>query len=294
MFRTQRKNGFESLFHFGLILLMFLLLLAIVQAEDYKQTDGEVELPVLESTNVIQEFSEERTSASDETDGGEVTLGEETTEDEIEPEEFEEEEEIAISDPLQPWNRLMYHFNDRLYFWLLKPVARGYNAVVPEGARVSVRNFFNNLTMPVRFVNALFQGKVKSAANELARFSINSTIGVAGLFDVAKKKFNLKSQEEDLGQTMGYYGLGEGLYIIWPFIGPSSLRDTIGMVGDGFLTPVNYIDGAEVVLAIHSYDHVNNTSLEIGEYEDMKESAIEPYVAIRNAYFQYRRSKIKK
>jgi len=207
-------------------------------------------------------------------------------------EEFTEEE--IVPDPLEPWNRLVFTFNDRLYFWVLKPVAKGYNAVVPEAARTSVSNFFKNLTTPVRFVSALLQGEIRSAGIELARFGVNTTCGLAGLFDPAKKHFKLDRQEKDLGLTLGFYGIGEGIYIIWPFLGPSSLRDTIGTVGDAFLTPVNYINPIEDAVAVSSYEYFNGASLHVGEYEDLKESAIDPYIAVKDSYIQHRRYLIKK
>ncbi len=205
-------------------------------------------------------------------------------------EEFEEE--IITPDPLEPWNRLMFQFNDKLYFWVLKPAAKGYNAVVPRGARVSVRNFFHNITTPIRFVNSLLQGKPKSAVIEATRFGVNSTLGIAGLFDVAQKKFDLRAQEEDLGLTLGHYGMGEVIYLVWPFFGPSTLRDTFGRVGDAFLDPVNYVTPMRDSVAIRAYDTLNETSLQLGDYEDLKEAAIDPYLAIKDAYVQHRKSRI--
>ena len=213
------------------------------------------------------------------------------------PEEAEPEEaveEATIADPIEPWNRAMFQFNDKLYFWALKPVARGYNAVVPEPARISVRSFFRNVAMPVRFVNSLFQGKFAAAGTELARFGINTTIGLVGFFDVAKSRFDLDAQNEDLGQTLGYYGMGGMMYIVWPFIGPSTVRDTIGYAGDTFLDPVSYIDPFEAAFGVNAYGQINKTSLELGTYEDMVESALEPYIAVRDAYIQYRKGLIKK
>ncbi len=211
-----------------------------------------------------------------------------------EAEAVEAEEEATIADPIEPWNRAMFQFNDKLYFWALKPAARGYNAVVPEPARISVRSFFRNVAMPVRFVNSLFQGKFKAAGTELARFGINTTIGLVGFFDVAKSRFDLEAHNEDLGQTLGYYGMGGLMYIVWPFIGPSNVRDTIGYAGDSFLDPVSYIDPFEAALGVNAYGQINKTSLELGTYEDMVESALEPYIAVRDAYIQYRNGLIKK
>lgn len=228
------------------------------------------------------------------TPAGEAIKGKaEIEETALEPEETAEEE-VAIADPIEPWNRLMYHFNDKLYFWVMKPIAKGYNAVVPEPARISVRNFFNNIGMPIRFVNSVLQLKLKAAGNELARFGINSTIGVAGLFDVAKDHYKIEAQNEDLGQTFGRYGVGGGIYIVWPFLGPSTLRDSIGKVGDYFLDPVSYIDPFEARLAIRAYDQENRASLQLGEYEDFKEAALEPYIAIKDAYIENRKDLIKR
>jgi phospholipid-binding lipoprotein MlaA len=198
-----------------------------------------------------------------------------------------------IADPLYPWNNAMYHFNDKLYFWVMKPVAKEYSAVFPQDIRVAVSNFFHNLRMPIRFVSNLLQLKLKNAGSELLRFVYNSTAGVGGLADVAKTDLKVSPHEQDLGLTFGYYGIGNGFYIVWPFLGPSTLRDTVGMAGDGYLDPVSHLTPWYNSTGASAYDKVNETSLHIGEYEDLKESAIDPYAAIRNAYVQHRQSKIK-
>ena len=203
-------------------------------------------------------------------------------------------EDVTIADPIEPVNRAMFLFNDKFYFWALKPVARGYNAVVPEPARISVRSFFRNVKMPIRFVNTLLQGKFKGAGTELARFGINTTIGVVGLFDVAKSKFDLDPYDEDFGQTLGFYGVGGLMYLVWPILGPSTLRDTVGMAGDSFLNPVNYINPFEAALGVSVYEQLNKTSLDLGIYEDLKAASLEPYVGIRDAYIQYRNKQIRK
>ena len=206
-----------------------------------------------------------------------------------------EEPSVSIADPLEPFNRAMFHFNDKLYFWVLKPAARGYSAVVPGPARRGVKNFFNNLLFPVRFVNCILQGKFEGAGIEVDRFLINSTIGLAGFMDTAANHFNLKEYDEDLGQTLGSYGIGPGFFITWPFLGPSTVTNTIGTVGDGFLEPLYYVDmDTKYEVAIKAFELVNYTSLRIGDYEDLKKSALDPYVALRNAYIQRRQSEIKK
>jgi phospholipid-binding lipoprotein MlaA len=212
-----------------------------------------------------------------------------------EPEISEEEKEeatIQIADPIRPWNNAMYHFNDKLYFWVLKPVSKGYSTVIPEDMRIAVSNFFHNITTPVRFVSNILQLKIGKAGNELLRFVYNSTAGVCGLADAAKADFGIPRQEEDLGQALGSYGIGHGFYIIWPFLGPSSLRDTVGLVGDTFLDPVTYVNPLEASVGITAYDEVNTVSLHIGDYEDLKKSAVDPYVSIRDAYLQYRKKKV--
>jgi phospholipid-binding lipoprotein MlaA len=203
-----------------------------------------------------------------------------------------EEEVVEVADPLLPLNRAMFHFNDRLYFWVLKPVARGYRAVIPTPVRSGVRNFFHNLTMPIRMLSCILQGKGRAASAELTSFLINSTVGVLGFGNPAKRWPELNPSDEDLGQTFGTYGIGNGFYIVWPVLGPSTLRDSVGMVGDWFLNPVSYVSPTEAYLGIRAVDTVNETSFRIGDYESVKEAAIDPYVAFRNAYIQYRKKKV--
>ena len=207
-------------------------------------------------------------------------------------EEEGEGETVKIADPLRPWNNAMFHFNDKFYFWILKPVARGYSDAVPEDMRLAVSNFFSNLAMPIRFISNLLQLKIKNAGNELLRFVYNTTAGVGGLADAAKLDFGIKQHDEDLGQTFGSYGIGHGFYLVWPFLGPSSFRDTIGRIGDVFLDPVSYVTPWEAAVGIKGYDKVNETTFHIGDYEDLKKSAIDPYVSLRDAYVQYRKKKV--
>lgn len=229
-----------------------------------------------------------------------ATVSAESTDSENETFEFDpfenDDEELSsgtatgeIFDPIAGYNRAMHAFNDKLYYYFLKPVAKGYNFTIPKPARVSVKRVFYNAAMPKRFVNCLLQGKFKGAGTELARFSINTTFGLGGLFNPAGKC--IKDYNEDSGQTLGHYGIGTGMYIVWPFIGPSSLRGTAGTVLDIALSPLTYIN-MELWqrVSIRGYNKINDTSLRLGEYEDLKESAIDPYIALKNAYFQHRQS----
>ncbi|MFI5294913.1 MAG: VacJ family lipoprotein [Thermodesulfovibrionales bacterium] len=203
------------------------------------------------------------------------------------------QEEGGIVDPLEPWNRVMFTINDRLYFWLMKPTTKIYNTFIPEWGRIRVRNVVHNVATPVRFVNAVLQLKFHAAVGELGRFVANTVGGLGGMFEVVKDNPQIGTSDRDFGQTLGKYGIPDGFYIIWPFLGPSSFRDSIGMAGDGFLTPESYITPFWDSVAVQAYEKVNDVSLRIGDYEDFKESAIDPYIAMKDAYYQYRKSKVK-
>lgn len=202
------------------------------------------------------------------------------------------EEMIVVADPLEPVNRVMFAVNDKLYFWVVKPVAKAYKGVIPESARLGIRNFFKNVSTPARLVNCLLQGKNDAANTELRRFAINTTVGILGFGDPALDKYGLKPVKEDLGQTLAVYGLGDGFYIVWPFFGPSTARDSIGMAGDQFLNPLRYVDPREVSIGVSVVKFTNASSFQIGTYEDFKAQALEPYVAMREFYIQYRHKQI--
>jgi phospholipid-binding lipoprotein MlaA len=212
-------------------------------------------------------------------------------------EEYPEWEEQAdtMPDPLEPLNRFFFTINDKLYFWAFKPVASGYKIVVPEDLRLGVKNFFSNLTTPVRLVNCLLQANFKGAGHETIRLLLNSTLGLAGFLDPAKTELKIEKRDEDFGQTLGLWGLGPVFYIEWPILGASSLRDTFGYAGDLLFDPKNYlIRTVPIGLAVRTYDQINETSFRIGEYEDFKKNAIDPYISKREAYHQNRQHKIKK
>ena len=203
-----------------------------------------------------------------------------------------ESAEETILDPLEPLNRASFQFNDKFYFWLLKPVATVYEKALPEGLRISVRNFFSNLTTPVRFVNCMFQAQYKGAGNELARLALNSTFGFFGFLDPAKEKFDIPKCDADTGQTFGYWGANPGVYIEWPIFGASSVRDTLGLAGDFALDVRTYVT-RPIIWAVRPVEIVNEASLRPGEYESFKKAALDPYVAKREAYHQYRLNKIR-
>jgi phospholipid-binding lipoprotein MlaA len=196
-----------------------------------------------------------------------------------------------VADPIEPVNRGMFYVNDKLYRWVLKPVAKGYTFVVPEGARVAVRNFFFNLATPIRAVNALLQGKVAATGTELARFALNSTVGFAGFFDAAKG-WNLDRKDEDTGQTLGVWGIGNGFYLVLPLLGPSTARDTVGIVGDAFLDPTAYLLRPRDAIYARIIRSENDLSFRLNEYEELTGAAVDPYVAVRDAYIQYRAKRV--
>ncbi len=200
----------------------------------------------------------------------------------------------GIADPLEPVNRVVFTVNDRLYFWCLKPVARGYKALTPERGRIWIQNFFRNVATPARLVNCVFQGKFRGAATELSRFVINTTVGVAGFGDPARTRWGLRPRPEDFGQTLAVYGIGTGPYLELPILGPSSLRDALGRVADFFLDPIHYLRvNPWERMGIRAYDRLNTTSLHLGEYEQLKAAALDPYVALRDAYAQHRAREVR-
>ncbi len=216
-----------------------------------------------------------------------------TQEDETYLEDPLAEKTVTVADPLQPINRAFFHFNDKLYFWVLKPTATVYKTLIPTGVRLCVRNAFENLLAPVRIVNNLLQLKFQRSAVELSRFALNSTLGVAGMFDPAEKEFGLKPYDEDFGQTLGHYGVGNGIFVLWPVFGPSTLRDTVGIAGDYLVDPLNYLPWTDYGI-MQGTKIVNKTSLSIGQYEDFKASAMDPYVSMRDAYVNYRHKQVQK
>jgi len=210
-------------------------------------------------------------------------------------------------DPWEPMNTGIFEFNRQMDRFVLKPVAKGYNFIMPDLAQVGVSNFFYNIRFGPRFLNNIFQGKVKGAGIELGRFLINSTVGIAGFFDVAKK-IDLVTPEEDLGQTLGFYGVKPGPYLVLPFLPPFTVRDLVGYVGDVFLNPINWlvvpiIEADGVPSVIDHEDRTTSSFIQIGarvgeiinersrnleKFQGVEEATLDLYTAVRNAYLQKR------
>ncbi len=210
--------------------------------------------------------------------------------------DFDDAESPATTkyyDPLEPMNRVFFEFNDKLYYWVLSPLNTVYTAVLPVDVRYSIGNFFNNIAAPVRFINNILQWKLNDAGVVLSRFLINSTLGVYGFGDPALIEFGLEPKLEDFGQTLGYWGLGEGIYLCWPIIGPSSVRDTFGFVADAATHPMVYfVDDIWVSAGYYTAGRINLLSLNPNVYEDLKKYALDPYVSMRQVYLDYRRNKV--
>ncbi len=187
-------------------------------------------------------------------------------------------------DPFEGWNRAMFSFNQKADKYVLKPVAEGYQAVTPAPVRKGVSNFFNNLGEPITAVNSVFQAKPGKAARSLTRFVFNTTFGLLGIFDVAGA-MGIEREKEDLGQTLAYWGVGSGPYLVLPVLGPSNLRDLGGRLGDRPLNPISW------------QDEVGTTELLIGDGIQTRaqllglepKSVGDPYVLMRSAYEQRRR-----
>ncbi len=195
-----------------------------------------------------------------------------------------------MKDPLKPWNLVWFHFNDKLHFWLVRPVAIGYGEVIPKPARTGLDNFFNNLKFPDRFVSCLLQGRWSDMGVVAARFGINTTAGGLGFYDLADKKCGLKERNEDMDQAFGRWGIGQGCYLVWPFFGPSSIRGTFGLAGDIAANPLTWIPWPRAAsIGVSTLNTVNATSLNPNQLKELKGVALEPYVGLRQAYYENRK-----
>jgi len=209
-----------------------------------------------------------------------------------------------VNDPLQGFNRTMFGFNDELNTHAWRPLAHGYVIVVPRPVRNGISNFFDNVQFPVRFVNSVLQGKLTRSAQEVGKFVFNSTFGVGGLIRVSDHVSGLADvPAEDFGQTLGVWGIPAGPYIVVPVLGPSDCRDIVGFAGDYVMSPLNwhtlgfihykYISDG-VSIALSGVRYVNALPKTVETYDKMKSAAVDPYIAVRDAYLSYREAQMKK
>jgi phospholipid-binding lipoprotein MlaA len=207
------------------------------------------------------------------------------------------DESLVISDPLQPMNRVIFKFNDFVYVNVLRHIADGYTAITPNFIEKGISNFFQNLKYPVRLAGNLLQGRVKGARIETERFLVNTTLGIGGVYKAADHFDRMQPIEsEDIGQALGAWGIGEGPYLVLPFLGPSNFRDLFGLLGDRAVNPLDapflVIDDWELQLALGATEFINNTPDIIDLYLSIRENALDPYSAIKSGYTERRRSLI--
>ncbi len=203
----------------------------------------------------------------------------------------------VYSDPLAGFNEKMFWFNLKLDHYVLHPVASGYAAIAPTPVRESVGRFFNNVNFIPRVVNNTLQLRLPQAGGELARFGINSTVGVAGFFDPADHWFGLKQNDNDLGLTFGRWGIGNGPYLVLPFLGPFTIRDAVGFAGDAAMWPLPYFVPWYVALPTDAgkavMEAVNYRSLHLDLFEQVDRYAVDLYGAVQDGYMQRRAHALK-
>ncbi len=201
-----------------------------------------------------------------------------------------------IKDPIEGVNRGIFKFNDVVDTAVMKPVAKGYRAAVPQPARTGVRNFLHNLKTPQNLANNLLQGDLEGAGDTTTRFAANTIFGLGGIFDIAGKE-GVKYEEEDFGQTLGVWGVGNSPYLVLPLFGPSSVRDATGMVVDSYTDPVRlYLTNT------HNegwyYAKVGVATIDKREelldvLDDLKKNSIDYYAAVRSSYAQRREAQVR-
>lgn len=195
------------------------------------------------------------------------------------------------SDPWEVYNRHVADFNDRADEYVIRPVAEGYAKVVPEPVRDCVGNIFRNLGDVGNAINNLLQGKAYEATSDICRVAINSTVGLLGCFDVASK-VGLTRSNEDFGQTLGHWGIGNGPYFVLPLLGPSTVRDTFGRVADVYTDPVSYINGDAYEVAAQSLRVVDVRANLLQASRLLDGAALDRYQFVRDGYLQRRRNLI--
>lgn len=195
----------------------------------------------------------------------------------------------AQDDPFERFNRAMFTFNDTLDTYALKPLAQGYQAVTPQIVEDGIGNMFNNVGEVRNFANNLLQAKFHNAGVDTGRFLINTTAGLLGFFDVAKK-VGLPRNDEDLGQTLGVWGVSSGPYLVLPFFGPSTVRDGLAAIPDAYTGPYPYIDDVRTRNSVRALDIVNKRA-ELLKFDNMIRG--DKYIFVRNAYLQTREFRVR-
>jgi len=198
-------------------------------------------------------------------------------------------------DPSDPWERMnrgIFGFNEGADRWVAEPLAKGMDFLIPDPAERAIRKLFENSMIPIHLTNALLQCKPVAAFEDLARFVINTTIGIAGFFDPAAH-FGLEAHHEDFGQTFGYWGIPSGPYLVIPFLGPSNPRETVGLLADSAALVYPWFVPIYVSSAVGVGRALNRRSLALDTIAAEREAALDYYVAVRNAFLSYRENQIR-
>ena len=194
-------------------------------------------------------------------------------------------------DPLEGFNRAMFSFNDALDGAIIKPVAQGYQSVLPPLIRAGVSNFFSNVDDIWEAVNNALQGKIDEALQDVMRFAVNTVMGLGGVLDIASD-MGLQKHNEDFGQTLGKWGIGSGPYLVLPFVGPSSLRDGGGLLVDWRYDPFFHVSNIPVRNTLLALRTIDTRADLLGATDVLEQAALDKYTFVRDAFFQYRRSQI--
>lgn len=195
-------------------------------------------------------------------------------------------------DPIEGFNRAIFNFNDALDTSVFKPVAKGYQAIVPDPVDKGITNFFGNINDFVTTINDLLQFKLRQGGSDAARVLVNTTLGILGLFDVATG-MGLDKHDEDFGQTLGHWGINNGPYLVLPVLGPSTLRDTTGLLVDTSLfDPVYQIDHISTRNTLIGIDAVDRRADLLGASKVLERAALDKYDFIKESYLQKRNAKI--
>jgi phospholipid-binding lipoprotein MlaA len=228
-----------------------------------------------EVIELVQDFADEKARAETKEDGvPDDTVGE--------------------WDPWESFNEKTFSFNRQVDRFVLKPVAKGYNAALPDLIRGGIANMFDNLDVTRRLVNNVLQLKFEGAGQELARFAINSTVGIAGFFDVAGHLFDIAKSDRDTGQTLGIYGIGNGPYLVLPLLHPFTVRDFVGFLFDEAMYPLDYFIPIGAIVGMTLTETVSDRAANIDRFEGIEDSVVDLYGSVRNAYFQRRAADLKK
>lgn len=192
-------------------------------------------------------------------------------------------------DPIEPINRGIYQFNDVVDKAVTKPIAQGYRAILPTPVRQGVTNFFANIDDVLITVNDLLQFKINQAASDFGRLIFNTTFGIAGLFDVATP-IGLEKHNEDFGQTLGYWGIGDGPFLMLPILGPSDVRDTVGLVATFYTDPILNLDHVPTRNTLNGLRFVDRRARLLDSEKVLDEAALDRYSFLRDSYLQHRRN----